>query len=599
MITVVSNNKNLDIVAGQDITFSLSSPLFETERVPVAVSTGIEFAMTQENKITFGFVEAMMFTPKNQKISATIKFAGVDIFIGELQFDEYSDGTLKYSFVEVETNDTICGDIGDAKFPSFKGLTLETFVDNAREGLYDSFALPMIINQANSAKIEYKRANTESECSIIDKYANHIYSSTPYCVPAIKVKYLIEQILPNIYIPQEIMTYIDKLVILGLYKPKEWDDSDTRRPQFYKYGLPTGGQMEPICTDFNLAHTLPEVSSVDFLAGILKMFCATLFCNKGKYEIRTNKSIVTNNHFENWTNKVSAVYSIIVGERSGYALSYANANEPYSTAREDDLGQGVVNISVCDDYDEMIGMFASSNKFISIKDRKTENIYSGKAIAVRLYFEVISNAGVRPYTVWDDRLTSVPTIDIAFQAGVVKKTINSTDDDINSYDNNIEFNCVKCVPASVAIPISKNLGRAQVTMKAVAPIVEFPTIGAERPTAVNIGLLFDNDCLDQGNYYKDQSPYNAPGTEQVNNLSIAIGGEDGLFEKFHKDFANWHIEKKDIIKAELILSPIDVANLQLWRKIMIHNRLYFIKNMGISIADSSNVIVATAEFIRV
>lgn len=600
MITVVSSNKNLDIVAGQEITFSLANPLFETERIPVAVSTAIEFAMTEANKIAFGFVDAMMFTPKIQKLPATIKFAGVDIFVGELRFDEYSDGTIKYSFVEIETNDIINGNIGDAKFPSFKGIYLRTFVSNADQGLYDSFALPMIINQANSAKVEYMTANAENECSVLDKYVNHLYSDILYCVPAIKVKYLIDQVLPNIYIPTEVMTYIEKLVILGLYKPKEWDDSSRYDPKFHLHGIPTTGTYNNRkCDEFDLAQTLPDVSSVDFLAGILKMFCATLFCNNGNYEIKTNKSIITDSIFENWTDKVSEVYSIVVGEEFGYTLSYANANEPYSTSVDDDIAQGEAPFRVCANYDEMIAAFVASDEFITVKDSKTENIYSGKAIKARLYFEVISNVGVRPYTVWDSVETRVPTIDIAFQAGVVKKSINSTGDDISSYDNNIEFNCVKCVPASIAAPINKKNPQPQVTIKAVTPIVEFPTIGAERPTTVNIGLLIDNDCLDQGNYYNNRDLYNLPGTEQTNNLSIAINGENGLYEKFHKEFADWYIEKKDIIKAEFILSPIDVANLQLWRKIMIQNRLYFIKSMEISISDYSDVIVATAEFIRV
>ncbi len=598
MITVVSNNKNLDIVAGQDITFSLVSPLFETDRVPVAVSTGIEFAMTPENNITFGFIEAMMFTPKNQKIAATIKFAGVDIFIGELQFDEYSSGTLKYSFVEIETNDIIRGNIRDIKFPSYKDTQIEVFVTNARTGKYAEFGLPMIIRQANSAKFEYVTAAGDQECSIIDKYANHIYEEKPYIIPAIKVKYILQQVLSNIQFPADVKSYIEKLVVLGLYKSDSTSQTSRWGIPWYKkdfFDPNTGRYAKFFCDDFNFADSLPEITSIDFIQGLLKMFCATLFCNGDKYEFMTNKSIVTNNSFENWTSKVSAIYSIVAGEESGYTLSYANKSEPYHAEREDDLGQKINEIVTVDNYNQMLDKFKLSTEYKVIRISATNNLYSGRAVNARLYYKY-----PRPGVIqWNGATTNIPTIDIAYQAGLETKSINNDVEHGNSYDNDINFHCVRCAPASVATPIREGSSKAQVTMKAVAPIVEFPTIGAEIPTTVIIGLLLDNNCLDQGNYYKNQKPYSAPGTEQVNNLSIAIGGENGLFETFHREFANWYIKKKDIIKAEFILSPIDVANLQLWRKIMIHNRLYFIKNMEISIADSSDVIVATAEFIRV
>lgn len=83
-----------------------------------------------------------------------------------------------------------------------------------------------------------------------------------------------------------------------------------------------------------------------------------------------------------------------------------------------------------------------------------------------------------------------------------------------------------------------------------------------------------------------------------NSLSIAIGGAQGLYERFHKTFAEWRTKKKSTIKAELFLTPSDVINLQLWKKRMLHNRLFLIKSIELTLSDEVDIIFANAEFVE-
>lgn len=72
-------------------------------------------------------------------------------------------------------------------------------VENARKGLYDEFGLPQIMRKAMSASIEYVTSGpTKAECSTVDKYANWLYTTRPYVVPAIKVRYILDKILPEL-----------------------------------------------------------------------------------------------------------------------------------------------------------------------------------------------------------------------------------------------------------------------------------------------------------------------------------------------------------------------------------------------------------------
>ena len=59
------------------------------------------------------------------------------------------------------------------------------------------------------------------------------------------------------------------------------------------------------------------------------------------------------------------------------------------------------------------------------------------------------------------------------------------------------------------------------------------------------------------------------------------------------------MKKKDSVKADVILSPADIAQLKLWRKIMLYNRLFLIKTMEITLSDKATVAFANAEFVEV
>lgn len=588
----------LEYKPDQEVTFTLDNPMFEDDRLPVAVSTGIEFSLTPTNKTEFGFVEAMMLPPLVQKVPAVIIIAGIEIFTGELQFDEFSDSALKYTFVGKGMDEILAGNIYELPSNTYDGIKLSTFVQNARNGNYQDFGLPMIIRQPNSAKIEYATAAGAAECSLIDKYANFPYSDTPYIVPAVKVPFLLKKILPGVYFPSSIDWHIDQLAIIAPYKPENWRNERHGVPVVYEdaYDPNTGRYTIAKISDFRPTDGLPEMTNSDFVSNILKMFCATLFSNGAGYIIQSNKDVINDKTFINWSDRVAEAYSIIAGEENGYTLEYANENSNYTPSKVDDLGQAEIDSSIitCDTYEDMFRKFQTSANYINVQIAKTRNIYSGKQVKARLYYHYEGRKGI----VYNSFETPIATMDIVYQAGLEKKKIQSGDS--KSCENNIGFNCAKCVPANVATPIREGSTDSQVTLRSMAPVIDFPTVGGERPTTVYIGMLRNHNFFDQGNYFTKPIPYVDGGTEMSDNTySIAIGGEKGLYEQFHKDFAEWSMRKKDTIKADVFLSPTDVANLRLWRKIMIYNRLFLIKTIELTISDKADIAFANVEFIEV
>lgn len=594
LIKSLESGRTLDITPGQEITLTLENPLFADDRMPVAVSTGIEFPLSPTNKVEFRFVDVMMIPPAVQKIPAAIIFEGFELFSGELQFDEFSDGTLKYTFVGADATEAFSGNIHEIACRDYGGMAMSTFVQNARKGDYPDIGLPMIVRKANSAKIEYPTAAGEAECSSIDKYANYLYTDTPYIIPAIKAAYLLEKIHPRLIFPSQIQDYLDRMAILGTYKPEAWQND--------RYGIPytTPSRNNPYIGDgFNAAEALPEMTKAEFIANILKMFCATIFPEKGYYNVRTNSSILQDKTFIDWTQKVSDIYAIVAGEAGGYSLEYANGEQNYDPAKEEDFGEELAqSIYSASNYEELISKFRTSDDYVDVRVTFSGNVYSGKAVKAYLYWS--RSPGVMGKPIFNKTETSIPLIDIVFQANVNKVELSEGGGDGQSYENNIGFICTPCIPANVATLIYVESTHSQVTLRAMAPVVDIPTVGGNRPSDVYIGLLIENNFFDQGNYFTRPEPYIDGGSEMANTrYSIAIGGTNGLYAKFHETFAQWQVKKKDSVKADVVLSPADIAQLKLWRKIMLYNRLFLIKTMEITLSDKATAAFANAEFVEV
>ena len=594
LIKSLESGRTLDITPGQEITLTLENPLFADDRMPVAVSTGIEFPLSPTNKVEFRFVDVMMIPPAVQKIPAAIIFEGFELFSGELQFDEFSDQTLKYTFVGADATEAFSGNIHEIACRDYGGMAMSTFVQNARKGDYPDIGLPMIVRKANSAKIEYPTAAGEAECSSIDKYANHLYTNTPYIIPAIKAAYLLEKIHPKLIFPSQIQDYLDRMAILGTYKPEAWQND--------RYGIPytTPSWSNPYIGDgFNAAEALPEMTKAEFIANILKMFCATIFPEKGYYNVRTNSSILQDKTFIDWTQKVSDIYAIVAGEAGSYSLEYANGEQNYDPAKEEEFDEELAqSIYSASNYEELISKFRTSDNYVDVRVTFSGNVYSGKAVKAYLYWS--RSPGVMGKPIFNKTETSIPLIDIVFQANVNKIELSEGGGDGQNYENNIGFICTPCIPANVATFFYTGSTNAQVTLRAMAPVVDIPTVGGNRPSDVYIGLLIENNFFDQGNYFTRPEPYIDGGTEMANTrYSIAIGGTNGLYAKFHETFAQWQVKKKDSVKADVVLSPADIAQLKLWRKIMLYNRLFLIKTMEITLSDKATVAFANAEFVEV
>ncbi len=133
----------------------------------------------------------------------------------------------------------------------------------------------------------------------------------------------------------------------------------------------------------------------------------------------------------------------------------------------------------------------------------------------------------------------------------------------------------------------------------MSAVIEFPTVGSdERPTTIYIGLLIGHNFLDQGNYFT--LPFSTSGGTEMNNnpLSVAIGGPQGLYERFHKKVCRVVCKEKELYQSRTIPHTGRHPQSSTLEKRMLYNRLFFIKSIELTLSDEIDIVFANAEFVE-
>lgn len=595
MIQLRSDGEILDLAPNQSISISIANPFFESDRIPAAVSTPIEFKDTAALRRIFQYVPGPMLTPQRRKLPAEILCGGIPLWTGELHYEELSEeSSLSYTFVGACFEDIVSGKLTDIPFTAHQNVIFKDFISEIRKEESSEFGLPMIIRKDFSAKIEYRTstaAKAYPECSVTDKYANWPYTNYPYVIPALKVRHILENILPNLIIESgEVNHLLDYLAILGLYKNKKlinrWGVEDTTP------GRPT----QPYTCNIDLADSLPEMSTKDFFLNILKMTCSCLYCLGKSFVIHSNKSILTSSRFFDWTDKISDIYSCSVKEGQSYTLRFQNEPDNYANKYSDEPGEEAVDsVQEWPTMTEVLSAMMLAKDYINVRHTPSGDVYSGKKVEAVLYYR---NQYVNSYS-WSSFTTVVPTLDIVHQAGFNEKK-PTAGIKADSYDCTVDFQVPRCIPTHIFTTKwydNTGLELAQ-GLYYMAPIVEFPTPGETRPDTVYIGLLINNNFTDKDTYFSDQVLEVSCGTERISDLSLAIDGPKGLYETLHKPFAEWIAKNKDIQKINLNLTVQDIANLKMWVKYMFYNRLFYFRNIDFEFNTSTDTIYSSAEIVE-
>lgn len=583
---------SLDLDPAGAFEVEIEQPLLDDSHIPVPYSTSISFLPTRKNKSVFGFLDAMMFAPSVKKLSVHINVNSIRLFSGTLEYDGIEDGRMNYIFTgknledEFQTYIHKVGHLtkmdGAASVPSLiRGIIAGSDLGDMYPKYAGDFGAPQILSAENITDIEFENNMNQTPVDVALKYNNWIWDSPTPFTPAVKVSSILSRAFSNFTIDPLFKDVYDLLAILGLHKNEN---------SLSAFGIPYDGGIYHL----DIADTLPNLTVIDLIKNVAKMLCASVFRDGEGYVFKSNKEIIESKDILDWDRKISDTFSASEEQGASYIFGYAN-DDSENTYDVNALSKDDEDYKICEVsklYD-VISVASEHTEYSAVRHAATGDMFSGKKI---IAYPAHNGDSSRWLPFIDMLLHFIPKV----EAG---------EDIENTYDNSVDFKCVRCMP----IAVYNESFMAKFTM---SPIVDIPAIGSDRQAETWIGLLINNQLVDKGITFSwpnkhnkvSRSIINDPATElplptfpdyelQEEDISISIAPA-ALYDKFHKPFAEWVNRNRQIITADVNLGLDDIANLRMYQKVAFRNRVFFIKKISFAFAVGSNKIETSADFIE-
>jgi len=573
MIEIITETgTSLDLDPQGVFEIEIEQPMLDDTHIPVPYSTSISFLPTAKNKKTFGYLEAMMLEPTERRISVSIFVGGIRLFYGVLEYESVEDRKINYTFAGRNLEDDYKGYIHkvqhltheEFKYNNASLQLLNNKILSTRKTEPDEFGTPMLVGEENITDVEYANNSLGKDAVEINvKYHNWLYEGIKTVfTPAVLVRTILREALRGVVISDSIKEIYDSLAILGMHKSRQL---------FALYGI----QYENGMFYFDIADTLPECTILNLITNISKMFCASIFRDGAQYIFMPNREVMEDSPILDWTDKVGDSFSSSTESAASYAFGYANDDDEntYHTSGEGDGTAATEENSIREVGSMYNVLFTAghSNDYIAIRNTVTGDMFSGKRMSV-----TIGNMSCH-----------LPFMDM-----LLHKLYKTEQDEEyeNSFDNSVEFKCVRCIPVKIQNPSVP--GNSQ---QSVCPIVKFPACDEERPSEVWIGTLANNQLVDKGIVFQRPDLEHSYTTDVDTGKSIA---PDILYEKFHKPFAKWLSHDRQVITADVKLSLLDIANLRMYHRVAFCNRVFLIKKVSLSFSVMTDAVETSIDFIE-
>lgn len=573
---ITASGVSLDIDPSYEFEIEMENPMLDDTHIPIAYSTSIAFLPTAKNKSVFGYLAAMYREPDVKQLSVSILAGGIPLFWGRLEYDSVEDGKLNYTFAGRDLEDEWSGYIhklthlsrmeinrGNSYIQQFD-QHLRYIQDGKAEFIKD-FEIPMIVGEENITDVEYTKNDIGAEkVEYIVKYHNYYWAPMMSVVtPAVKVASILSEAFKNVSISENIYTLYGAIAILGLHRSKQL---------CALYGLQQTDDHKLL---LDVADMLPECTVLDLVTNITRLFCASIFREGQSFALKTNREVLADNTIIDWTDKVSDEYSLSREEESSYSFGYSNddSKNTYTTESE---SSGTVSGSIVDvgTMLEVIQTIENSSDYVAVRNLATGDMYSGKKMTV-------TTATNSQYT--------LPYMDMLLHK---LHKVASDDEKENSFDNSVDFKCVRCIPVTSVYDLSPSI-----TLHQVCPIIKFPAAEDERSSDIWIGTLINNQLVDKGVYFERPTSTIHSNTGELANSNLSLD-PNVLYRRYHRPFAEWISHNRRVITTSVNLSLLEISTLRLYHKVMLHNQTFLIKKITHTFSSNTNNIETQVELIE-
>ncbi len=562
MIEFITDGIRVDLAPNQDVSLSLENALFSNDHIPVAWTTDVELPISTTNSRLFGYPDTMLLAEQRREINVTMYVNGIPVMLGKLKLTGKSDGMLQASFVGVSLEDSLVGSLKDAPFNRWEfgsaspGQTslLDEVIAGAALNSREDFALPLMLRESEKDTAD----NYTDDISFGSKYLNS--PKYNYVVPVVKLKYILQTVFADCKIDEAYSDYFGKIGIVAPYR------KNSENTPGGLYNLPYNHSNTSLNFILDLAEAMPDVTVADFVKNMLTAFCATIFIFSGEKRMISNKAIIQDREFIDWTGKISD--DIEQEFELGQSYEYG-----FSGISDTDITETITDCTTIADC-----FNAADNILVRCTD--TGDVYR------KIQRPYISGSG--SHTFYANGLNLVRQ-----EAMIPQET---PDKSLDVFSATSDWIPVKCIP----YVFNYSIGMINWYDGVMLPIVDIPTVGGVRPSTIHFGLIETGVAAPYVPTAQLTSNGNIGGLLGLFSPTLSalnLTGESGLYERYHKHFEEWLTRDKTITKTAVNLSATDIASLKIWKKVMLYNRLFFIKTLTITLNTSKDYIHTEAEFV--
>ena len=559
---LTTDGTRVDLSPNQEVSLSLENALFSSDHIPVAWTTDVELPISATNRRLFNYPDAMLLVEQRREINTTLYVNGIPIMLGKLKLTGKSDGMLQASFIGVSLEDSLIGSLKDAPFNRWEfGLALsgqsplfDEIMAGAANNSREDFALPLMVRESEKDTAD----NYTDDTSFGSKYLNS--PKYKYVVPVVKLKYILQTVFADCKIDEAYSDYFGKIGIIAPYRKFGSPTSDGL------YNLPNEKGTSNFYLD--LAEAMPDVTVADFVKNMLTAFCATIFIFRDEKRMISNKAIIHDPEFTNWTAKISD--DIEQEFELGQSYEYG-----FSGISDIDITETITDCATINDC------FGAADNSL-VRCAITGDVYR------KIQRPYIAGHGAQTYY--------LNGLEVIRQEGMIPQ--ETPEKSLDTFSATSDWIPVKCIPYIFRYTLESSM--IYWNDGVMLPIVDMPPVGGARPSIIQFGLLESNVV----------GPY-VPSVQLTSNgcigaslafftpmlPSLNLMGGLGLYERYHKDFEEWLVKDKTITKTAVNLSAADIASLKIWKKVMLYNRLFFIKTLTITLNTSKDYIHTEAEFV--
>lgn len=326
---------------------------------------------------------------------------------------------------------------------------------------------------------------------------------------------------------------------------------------------------------------MPDIGANEFIKSIMKLFCHTLYQYKREFRIISNDDILSRAVNTKWTDKlmIDPTFDMEEGKRYVYGHedleSYQDTATPITVANINAMVNHAMTVTPDNEYEAIF--YCTETKQVFRKHGYINSYRIGSStvneicvdyefLGYRINFDKIEKSGSVYDSTSDIKIPTVyPTV----------------------YFRNLTHPLTTEEKYYMAVPRHTPLDLKYVTRSA-----------ASRQRESNFELMMFQGAKPVANAPSGTPTYPYLSPYGNDDLSLFWEGETGLYNQFHARFAEWVQRAKLRLSGNILLTPLDLHNLDITDKVHVDGRNFFIEKIQFTI-QQDHISPASVELIEV